>query len=68
MAITASLLRSCGVEDVHRWCPVVTCLAVEAAASISPACVATTGSIDPRSYLKVHAPDDFLDDHETRCS
>ncbi len=45
VAVTASLLRSCGVADVHRWCPVVTCLASEAAASISPDAVAASGSI-----------------------
>jgi len=53
VAVTATLLRSCGVTDAHRWCPVVACLAVEAANTISPAAVGATGSIDPRGHLKV---------------
>lgn len=51
--VTACLLRAHGVKDASRWCPIVTCLAEEAAASISPDLVSAKGNLDPRVHIKV---------------
>lgn len=55
-AVTACLLQAYGVKDVARWCPIVVNLAQKAADSISSSLLSSTGSIDPRSHVKVFVP------------
>ena len=52
-ALTAQLLASQQVPDVAAWCPIITCLALGAAAAISPTAMAAQGNQDPAFYIKV---------------
>ena len=55
-ALTAQLLKAEHVEDVGAWCPVITFLAMEAAAAVSPTAMAAFGVRDPRFYIKASSP------------
>lgn len=52
-SIVSQLLRATAVADSAKWCPIVTCLAMEAAASVSPPALTACGNLDPRFYIKV---------------
>lgn len=52
-AVVGQLLAADGVADVAGWVPLVTLLACEAAASLSPAALVACGVSDPRFYVKV---------------
>ena len=52
-ALTAQLLASQQVPDVAIWCPIITCLALGAAAAVSPTAMAAQGNQDPAFYIKV---------------
>ena len=51
-ALAAQLLKAEHVDDLGSWCPVITCLAMEAAAAVSPTAMAAFGVRDPRFYIK----------------
>lgn len=53
-ALAAQLLAAQRVTDVATWCPIVTCLALGAAAAVSPTAMAAQGTQDPSHYIKVH--------------
>lgn len=55
-ALTAQLLKAEHVDDVSTWCPVITCLAMEAASALSPTAMSAFGVRDPRFYIKVLRP------------
>ena len=52
-AIAAQLLLAEGIQDVGSWLPIICCLALEAAQSVSPSAMVANGNIDPRFYIKV---------------
>ena len=53
-ALTALLLKAHSVEQVARWTPVISCLAIQAASLLSPELLSESHSMDPRDYVKVH--------------
>ena len=54
-ALAAQVLASQRVVDVATWCPIVTCLALGAAAAVSPTAMAAQGNQDPSHYIKVQS-------------
>ena len=56
-ALAAQLLKAEHVEEVAVWCPIITFLAMEAAAAVSPTAMAAFGVRDPRFYIKVGQAD-----------
>ncbi len=55
-ALAAQLLLAEGIQDVGSWLPIICCLALEAAQSVSPSAMVANGNIDPRFYIKVQRP------------
>lgn len=51
-AVALQLLRAWSVAEPVRWVPIVSLLAMEAAAYVSPAGLIACGNIDPRFYIK----------------
>lgn len=58
-AIAAQLLLAEGIQDVGMWLPIICCLALEAAQSVSPSAMVANGNIDPRFYIKVRCNDNL---------
>lgn len=58
-SLVAQLLLAEGILDVHSWCPVITSLACEAAATIQPSAMVAFGNNDPRFYVKVRCAGGF---------
>jgi len=48
------LLVAYDVQDAFIWGPIITHLAEEAAAKLSPAKAVAFGNLDPRFYIKVN--------------